>query len=69
MSFKMIVGLTLLVLGIILLYFGINATDKVGEEITNSVTGHYTNKTMTYIIMGVVLIVIGGAITLFRRRH
>lgn len=63
-----ILGLVLLVVGVVLLIFGINATDRIGEQITEGLTGRYSDTTMWYIIGGIALAVGGGALTLFGGR-
>lgn len=65
---KRVFGLTILVAGIILLVFGINATHSLNEKVVEAVKGTYTDETMWYIIGGVVLILVGGGLFLFRRR-
>jgi hypothetical protein len=52
MSGSKIIGLVLLVVGAILLYFGFNATESVGEQVVEGVTGKYTDETMWYLIGG-----------------
>lgn len=54
-----IVGLILIVLGIVLLVAGFNATDSVGDRLSNFFTGHFTEKTTWYLILGA-LATVGG---------
>lgn len=61
-------GAVILVVGIILLAFGINATHSVTEGTVEGVTGKYTSETMLYIIGGVVLLIV-GSFMLFRRHR
>lgn len=56
-----ILSIALIVIGCVLLVFGISATQKTGEKVVEEVTGHYTNKTVWYIIGGIALIA-GGFI-------
>jgi hypothetical protein len=58
-----IIGIALLALGIVLLVFGLTATNSVMERVLKNVTGEYTNQTMWYIIGGVVCAVVGVALT------
>ncbi|HKL48650.1 MAG TPA: DUF3185 family protein [Desulfuromonadales bacterium] len=53
------VGLVLLVLGGILLYFGYNAATAPMEEIGEALTGRYSNETMMYLIAGGISAVLG----------
>jgi ABC-type Fe3+ transport system permease subunit len=66
MSSQRILGLVLLALGVVLLLFGLNATDSVADSVSEGVTGKYTDETMWYLIGGGVLIVVGGAIAFLK---
>lgn len=59
-----LLGLVLLAVGIVLLGFGINASQAVTEKVVEGVTGHYTDHTMWYIIGGIAMIVGGGVLAL-----
>lgn len=59
MSQQRIVGIVLLVLGVVILLFGLNASDSVGDQVSEAVTGRFTDKTMWYIIGGIGLAVVG----------
>lgn len=62
-----IFGLILLVVGIVVLLFGLNSTQVVTEKVVEGVTGRFTSATMLYIIGGIALIVAGGALAYFDR--
>lgn len=66
MSLKLL-GIILLVVGVILLIFGFNASQSLGDQVTETVTGRFTDETMWYIIGGAVAIVVGGFMTLGRK--
>jgi len=68
MSSNRVLGLVLLVVGIALLAFGLNATNSVVDTVKEGVTGKYTDKTMWYIIGGLASAVLGAALTLFGGR-
>ena len=59
-----ILGIVLLIAGLILVAFGLNATDSVADSVKENFTGRYTDKTMWYLIGGAVLAVAGGALAL-----
>lgn len=59
MSTNKIIGIVLLVLGGVLVFFGLNATESIGEEVLEGVTGRYSDQTMYYLIGGAVSAVLG----------
>jgi hypothetical protein len=58
------VGIVLLVVGAVLLYFGLQATDAPLEQARESLTGDYSDRTMVYLIGGAAA-AIGGLALLF----
>ena len=68
MSITRIFGIIILVIGVILLAFGINSTQTVPEKVMEGVVGRYTEHTMWYIIGGVAMIIAGCAYT-FRSKN
>lgn len=68
MSALRILGLALLVGGVIALYFGFTATDSIGEQVVEGVTGRYTDSTMGYLIGGAVAAVVGLGLLLFGKK-
>lgn len=56
---KKLIGLVLLVVGGVLLYFGFTATESPVEALSQSLTGRYSDETMLYLIGGSALAVIG----------
>lgn len=52
MNTNHLIGLILLVVGSVLLYLGLTATDSFGESVKHGITGNYTNKTTWYIVVG-----------------
>ena len=69
MSFTRLLGLAILIVGVVLLIFGINSTHALNEKVVESVQGHYTNKTTLYIIGGIICIIIGSGLTFMRIRN
>ena len=59
-----ILGIVLLVVGLALLGFGLNATDSVSDSVKEGFTGRFTDKTMWYLIGGGALAVGGAALAL-----
>jgi len=67
MSKNQIVGLALLAVGAILLYFGYQASQSVGEQVVESFTGRFTDSTTWYFVLGAASIVVGLGLTVFKR--
>jgi hypothetical protein len=61
---KKIIGIVLLVAGAIALYFGLQATDAPVEQVRETLTGDYSDRTMLYLIGGAVAGVAGLALLL-----
>jgi hypothetical protein len=64
MNTSKLIGIGLLVLGAILLYFGFNATNSAMEEVGEALTGKYSDETMMYLIGGGVALAAGLFMTL-----
>ncbi|KAB7627684.1 DUF3185 family protein [Alkalilimnicola sp. S0819] len=62
-----LIGLVLLVVGAILLFFGWQASQSVGEQVAETLTGRFSDETMWYIIGGAVCVVAGGFLAFFRK--
>lgn len=60
-----ILGIVILVVGVVLLLFGINSTQAVTEKVVEGFTGRFTANTMIYLIGGIAMIVGGGALVIF----
>ena len=68
MGIAKLLGLVLLVGGAIALYFGFNATESLGEQVVEGVTGSFTDDTMTYLIGGGVAAAAGLALLVFGKK-
>ena len=62
------IGIALLVVGVILLVWGVNASDSLGSEISETFTGSPTDKSIWLIIGGVVSGITGLGLLLFTGR-
>lgn len=58
MNSKMI-GIALLVGGIVLLVFGITASDSPMDKVSEAFTGKFTDSTMLYLVLGAIGTVVG----------
>jgi hypothetical protein len=60
------IGIALLVVGIILVVYGFNASDSMSSSVSRAVTGSPTNKTMWLLLGGTAAVIVGGVMTLGR---
>ncbi len=60
-------SIALLVGGVILLVFGLGASDSLGSEVSEAVTGAPTDKTIWLVAGGAILAILGG-VNLLRTR-
>ncbi|WP_339806763.1 DUF3185 family protein [uncultured Marinobacter sp.] len=67
MPLPRIIGIVLLVVGVILLFFGFNASQSVGEQVTETFTGTFTDETMWYLIGGAAAAAAGAFLLFFRK--
>lgn len=65
MSKNKMIGITLCVIGAILLAFAYRASGTPLEQLSDTFTGRYTDRTMMYFIGGIGALV-GGALLAFR---
>ena len=59
MKGRQLIGIALLVLGLILLYFGYESSQGLDDQVSEALTGEYTDATMFYWIGGGVSAVVG----------
>jgi len=65
MSMTRILGITILVVGVILLVVGMNASESAVDQLSDTLTGSFTDRTMWYLIGGVGGVVGGGLLAAF----
>jgi uncharacterized membrane protein len=65
---KRLLGIVFLVVGLFLLYFGLRATDSIGESIQEGLTGKFSDETTWFLVGGAVAIVVGAALALLPGR-
>lgn len=63
-----ITSIVLLIVGVVLLVFGLNSADSVSSEISNAVTGSPTDKSIWLIILGTAGTLAGGLGLVLGRR-
>jgi len=64
MSQSRILGIVALALGGVLLIFAWRAANAPIEQVTEALTGRYTNNTMWFLLAGIAGVVVGGALLL-----
>lgn len=68
MTTTKIVGVVLLVVGALLLFFGYQSSQAVGDQISEALTGRFSDATMWYLIGGAAAVCAGVFLAFFRRR-
>lgn len=68
MTTSKIIGIALLVIGIIVLWFGYQSSQGLDDQLSEAITGEYTSGTMLYWIAGGVCVVLGAVLALTGRR-
>jgi hypothetical protein len=61
-------GIAALVLGVILLGFAYHFTQAPVEQLSDTLTGRYSDTTMWYVIAGIAMVVGGGLLAVSPRR-
>lgn len=59
MNTQRIVGGLLSVAGVVLLLMGLNATDSLSDRMSRFFTGHFTDATTWYLVVGAVSVIVG----------
>lgn len=61
------ISLAILIAGIVLLAFGFNASGSLASETKEVFTGAPTDKSIWFIVLGIIGVIVGGLGVLFRR--
>lgn len=71
MMSKRVLALVLLVVGLILLFFAYQSSQSLGDQVTEAVTGRFTDSTTWFLILGAASAVAGVVMLLTgrTRRH
>lgn len=65
---KMTLALSFLVVGIILLLFGLNSADSINDSFSRMFSGQFSDRTMWFIVGGSVCVVLGLFGSFYNRR-
>ena len=68
MRMTQILGAVALVIGLVLLGFAYHASNAPMEQVSEAITGRYTNQTMWYLVLGIAAAVGGVLLVAFGRR-
>jgi hypothetical protein len=63
------IGLALLVVGVVLIIYGINASDSVSSHVSQTFTGAPTNKTLWLLVGGSAAAIVGAALAFVPSRR
>lgn len=64
MASNKILGLVLLVVGLILLFFAYQSSQSLGDQVSEAVTGRFTDSTTWFLILGAASAVAGLGVLL-----
>ncbi len=62
-----IIGIVLLVIGLILLFLAYQSSQSIGDQVTEAVTGRFTDSTIWYLILGAASAAGGVGLLVFSR--
>ncbi len=65
MASNRIMALVLLVVGLILLFFAYQSSQSLGDQVTEAVTGRFTDSTTWFLILGAASAAAGVGLLLF----
>ncbi len=68
MSINRIVGIVIFAIGVFLLWFAYSATQAPVEELSNTITGRYSDDTMWIFALGIGAVLGGGLLAAFGAR-
>jgi hypothetical protein len=68
MSNRRIIAIALLLFGAVLLYFGYTASESAFEQVSEAVTGRFTDRTTWYLLGGAASAIVGLAMLFFGKR-
>jgi uncharacterized membrane protein len=68
MPITRLLGAVFLAIGVMLLWFAYHASRAPVERLSNTLTGHFSDQTMLYLILGAVGVVGGGLLFAFGAR-
>jgi hypothetical protein len=67
MATNKILALALIVVGSILLFFAYQSSQSLGDQVTEAITGRFTESTTWFLILGAASAAVGVGLLLFNR--
>ncbi len=67
MGSQKLIGIVLIVAGLIMLYFGWQSSQSLGDQVVETFTGRFTEGTMWFLIVGAVATVAGLFLTVMKK--
>ena len=67
MGSQKLIGIVLVVAGLIMLYFGWQSSQSLGDQVVETFTGRFTEGTMWFLIVGAVATVAGLFLTVMKK--
>jgi drug/metabolite transporter (DMT)-like permease len=64
-----IVGVVLFIVGVVLLGFGYHASNAPLDQLSNTLTGRFTDRTMWYFVLGAAAALGGALLAVFGKRR
>ena len=64
-----LIGIALLIMGIVLIVLGMDASDSVGSDFSRLLSGPPTTKAIWLLVGGIVSVFVGGTLSLRPARH
>jgi hypothetical protein len=68
MSTQRIVGFVVLLVGVVMFLYGLDASDSFAERMSNTFTGHFSDRTTWYLIGGAAAGILGVLLVSFDKR-
>lgn len=68
LNMKQTFGAAALLLGVVLLVIAYRASNAPIDQLSNTLTGRYTDQTMWYLLIGTATAIAGGALVFFGKR-
>ena len=65
MKIAQLSGIMIFAVGVILLAFAYHSSNAPVEQLSNTFTGHYTDRTMWYVVLGAAAAIGGGLLVAF----